>query len=282
LSFGNFLTYHDYEPELLLVRETWTGWKAKARLCPYPTDPDIKRLKNGLVRAAFISGPKEILLLRQAVEKLQMGDIRTALEVVDEGGMLAHYRIWGAPGKNLGIENLENSFRRMSENPSILSDLLEILEWAQSETTAGDQLAELPFPSPLELHAQYGIRDIQAVFRRATLETAGQTGVGVLHFPAVRVYADYPISRELLHWESQSNTTQESETGQNLIHPTDRGYTILVFARDRKKKNGCTAPFTYLGNAERVSFESERPIKVIWRLRHPMPVEMLENNRRGG
>jgi hypothetical protein len=89
----------------------------------------------------------------------------------------------------------------------------------------------------LELHAQYGFRDIQAVLGRATLETAGQTGVGVLHFASVRayallityrkterefspstMYADYPISRELLHWELQSNTTQESETGRNLIH----------------------------------------------------------------
>jgi superfamily II DNA or RNA helicase len=29
LTFGNFVRYHDYEPELLLANETWTGWKAK-------------------------------------------------------------------------------------------------------------------------------------------------------------------------------------------------------------------------------------------------------------
>lgn len=28
--------------------------------------------------------------------------------------------------------------------------------------------------------------------------------------------------------------------------------------------------------------ESERPIKIVWRLRHPMPAEMFEMNRRGG
>jgi superfamily II DNA or RNA helicase len=27
--------FNDYEPELLLVKETWTGWKAKARLSPF-------------------------------------------------------------------------------------------------------------------------------------------------------------------------------------------------------------------------------------------------------
>ena len=30
------------------------------------------------------------------------------------------------------------------------------------------------------------------------------------------------------------------------------------------------------------TFESERPIKVVYRLRHPMPAEMFEMDRRGG
>jgi hypothetical protein len=140
-----------------------------------------------------------------------------------------------------------------------------------------------------------------AAFGRATLDTSGQTGVGIFHFAEIKayallitfqkterefspstMYADYPISRELFHWESQSQTTQQSTTGQNLIDHANRGYTILVFARDTKKKENCTVPFTYLGPAIQVRFESERPIKMVWRLQHPMPVEMFEENRRGG
>jgi hypothetical protein len=34
-------------------------------------------------------------------------------------------------------------------------------------------------------------------------------------------------------------------------------------------------PFTYLGPADLNHHESERPIKVVWRLRHPMPAERL-------
>jgi len=96
------------------------------------------------------------------------------------------------------------------------------------------------------------------------------------------MYADYPISRELMHWESQANTAQRHTDGQNLIHHQERGYTILVFARDQKKRNNVTVPFTYLGPVDMVSYESDRPIKMVWRLRHPMPVEMFEDNRRGG
>jgi hypothetical protein len=45
----------------------------------------------------------------------------------------------------------------------------------------------------------------------------------------------------------------------------DRGYRILVFARDQKKRNATTVPFTYLGPVGRVSYERERPIKIVWR-----------------
>jgi superfamily II DNA or RNA helicase/HKD family nuclease len=301
LTFRNFVTYHDYEPEVLLARETWTGWKAKARVGPLPIDPDLTRLRHALVRTVSISGPREIRTFRRIIEKLIQGDVSGALVIAGESTIFFHYRIWGETGKALGMTSLQESFGRLASNLSILSDLNEILEWAESETTVGGQSVELPFFCPFELHANYGIKEIQAGLHLATLETAGQRGVGVIHFPRIRayallityqkterefspstMYADYPISRELLHWESQSNTVQNSETGQNLVCHKERGYTILIFARDQKRRNSLTVPFTYLGPAECISFESERPIKMLWRLRHPMPVDMFEENRRGG
>jgi hypothetical protein len=301
LTFGNFIRYHDYEPEILLARETWSGWKAKAQLAQIPVDPDLTRLKKTLVRAAFINGPKEVALLREVLVKVSQGAIADALALAGDSAMLLYYRIWGDKGSKVGITSLEDAFQRLSGNPSILSDLSEILAWSEDTTEVAGLIPQLPFACPFELHATYGSTGILAGLGQATLETAGQRGVGVLHFPSIKayvllityqkterefspstMYADYPISRELLHWESQSNTAQRSETGQNLIHHVERGYTILVFARGQKKRNAVTVPFTYLGPVERVSYESERPIKMMWRLRHQMPVEMFEDNRRGG
>lgn len=217
-------------------------------------------------------------------------------------GILASRRLWESidPAYYDYIV-IDEALRRLACNPTILSDLGEILEWAESDSPVTGKVPALAFPCPLELHAQYGIREIQTVFGRANLQTAGQSGVGVLHFPEVKayallvtytktekefspstMYADYPISRELLHWESQSITARESETGQNLIRHVELGYTILIFARDQKKTNGVAQPFIYLGDAEHVSAEADRPIKIVWRLRHQMPVEMFERNRRGG
>jgi hypothetical protein len=96
------------------------------------------------------------------------------------------------------------------------------------------------------------------------------------------MYQDYPVSRELLHWETQSQTSLASDTGQNLIHHQDRGYTMLFFVRSRKKVENVTSPFMYLGSATFVTYQSECPIQMIWRLNNPMPAEIFEENRRGG
>src|SRR6185436_872546 len=138
-----------------------------------------------------------------------------------------------------------------------------------------------------ELHATYGSDEIKAAFGGASFESAGVTGVGRLHFPRIKAFAslvtfqktekefspstmyqDYPISRELLHWETQGQTSQSSNTGQNLIHHKECGYTVLFFVRSRKRVSGTTAPFTFLGPATLVSFKSDRPIQMVWRLAH--------------
>lgn len=193
------------------------------------------------------------------------------------------------------------TFARLMANPTVLQDMDKILTWAEDRASISGTIADLPFPCPLELHGQYSNIDILANPGLATFESAGQRGVGVIHCHQARahvllvtyqkteresspstMYADYPISRDLLHWESQSNTTQSSNTGQNLTHHAERRYTILIFARNTKKNSGVTLPYTYLGPAERVSYEEERPIKMIWRLQYPMPAEMFDENRRGG
>ncbi len=235
------------------------------------------------------------------MDRLRFHDIQGALDEAGDSALSIHYRLWGKTGTVLGLPTLKDSFSKLADNMSFLTDLLEVLEWADGEIHISGTVPKLPFACSLELHAHYSNSDIKAALDLANLESAGPMGVGVLHcrniktyallitfqktereFSPTTMYADYPISRDLLHWESQSNTTQNSVTGQNLIHHMERGYTILIFVRAAKKRNGIATPFIYLGPAARVSFESERPIKMVWRLYNPMPADIFEENRRGG
>jgi superfamily II DNA or RNA helicase len=301
LTFGNFIRYHDYEPERLLVKETWSGWKAKARLTKTPADPDVGRLKKALVRVALVNGPEEIARLQEIIVHLQSKNIAQALAVAGDSAIPVHYRIWANKGDNLGMATLQDSFSRLANNSSILADMQEILDWAADASKIGGRHPALPFATTLELHARYSSRDINACLCLANLHKPGQTGVGILHAPNLKayallitfqktqrefspstMYADYPISRQRIHWESQSTTTQRGQTGQNLINHKENGYTVLFFVREKKQSLNVTMPFTFLGPGEVVKYHGERPIKMTWDLIHPMPVEMFDNNRLGG
>ena len=232
---------------------------------------------------------------------LLSGNVDGALVAAENSGVATHYRFWGRSGRQRQFPLVRDSLARVAQNTTILADMEEVLSWAAEESRISPVRSALPFACSLELHARYGSLDISSALGLTTIAQTGQTGVGVLHAPKLKcyamlvtfqkterefspstMYADYPISRELFHWESQSNTSQASPTGQNIIEPQKRAYTILLFARDVKKRNGATVPFTYLGPAAVERYESERPIKVVYRLRHPMLAEMFETNRRGG
>jgi hypothetical protein len=120
---------------------------------------------------------------------------------------------------------------------------------------------------------------------------ASETGQA-LTFGNFVQYHEYEPERLLVSdtwtgWKARANlapapSDPDSPTGQNLVHHQARGYTILVFARPKKKHNNCTVPFVFLGPARHVSHQKERPIQMVWQLSSPMPVEMFEENRRGG
>jgi superfamily II DNA or RNA helicase len=301
LTFSNFVRHHDYEPATLLTKDSWVGWRARAGLVAPSKDPDQEQLQASLVRLSDLNGHVEIRRLRSVASCLIKSDVSGAVREAAPYELSVHYRLWGKPGSAFSMESIEKSFERLAQNQDYLGDAVEILEWAESETRVMPMNVELPYPSSLELHATYTNSDIKAALGLATFQSAGQTGVGLLHsrdyktyatlvtfqktereFSPTTMYADYPISRELLHWESPSNTTQASETGQNLIYHADRQYTILIFARAVKRQDGRPVPFTFLGAASRVSVQQERPIQIVWELTHSMPVEMFEENRRGG
>jgi hypothetical protein len=101
-------------------------------------------------------------------------------------------------------------------------------------------------------------------------------------FSPSTMYEDYPISRTLIHWQSQNNTPLESEAGRNLTQHAENGYKILIFARTVKREHGVTMPFIYLGSATIVDFHGERPITCRWELMAPMPWELFASSRVGG
>jgi hypothetical protein len=84
-------------------------------------------------------------------------------------------------------------------------------------------------------------------------------------------YKDYAISRDLIHWESQSVTREDSDTGRRYQDHQSMGWSIHIFARLRQDDRA----FWYLGTARYVSHEGERPMAIKWALDHSLPGDLF-------
>ena len=59
------------------------------------------------------------------------------------------------------------------------------------------------------------------------------------------------------------------------IRHRELGGHILLIVRTRKKQDGLTVPYTFLGAVEHVSHKQENPIQFVWQLRRSMPADFF-------
>ena len=164
-------------------------------------------------------------------------------------------------------------------------DLLAVLGTSPSHV----QHQALP-DIPLQIHSRYTRIEILAAvgegdnartpqWREGVYDAKG-AGVDLLAFtldktsgdfsPTTR-YRDYAISRELIHWESQSMLRADSPTGQRYQTHASNERSILLFARNRQDDRAfwCLGPATY------VRHEGEQPMAIIWRLHTPLSGDLF-------
>ncbi len=169
-----------------------------------------------------------------------------------------------------------------------LSELFEVLDERVSHLTS--DLRILP-DVPLQIHARYtrieilaacgvgdgvkteswreGVKYVEALPADLLAFTLDKTGDG---FSPTTRYRDYAISRELIHWESQSVTREDSATGRRYQEHARRGSHVLLFARLSTNDRS----FHFLGPATYVRHESERPMAITWKLHHPLPGDLYQ------
>lgn len=103
----------------------------------------------------------------------------------------------------------------------------------------------------------FSVREMDLHVKLVTLRKSDRS------FSATTRYQDYFEAADLIHWESQSTTTLLSATGQKLVNNVGRH---LFFVRENRED-----PFHCLGFARAISHESERPIRIRWKLDHAVP-----------
>jgi superfamily II DNA or RNA helicase/HKD family nuclease len=187
-------------------------------------------------------------------------------------------------------ETLETGIALLWQHPQVRSELVELFGLLLDRIDHRHYELGEPHPEvPLRIHARYSRLEILAALRPEPRAKVAAWQTGVYWVPEARTdllaftldktsgqfspttrYRDYAVSRELIHWESQSSTRAYSETGRRYQEHARRGSSVLLFARERADERA----FWFLGPATYVRHEGERPMAITWRLRHPLPGDL--------
>ncbi len=287
------LEYLDTSLDELLKRGLWSKLLADAGIGPAPEDPDQERLSKGLRRLCHVDCSDQI---RIWLRMLSHRDSDLPPEELSLFEML-QITLWG--DQSLGW-SIETANEKLWQNPAAMRDVQAILEH-QLLRVPVHHAGRVPHLSgPLTIHAQYTRDEILVGLGHWSLSRRPDQREGVLHIPSSKVdaffvtlqkteedyspttmYEDYLISHDRFHWQSQSNTSAESKTGQRYVHHRNLGYTPLLFVREtRNLPSGLSAPYVFLGPCEYVSHEGSRPMSIIWQLVQSVPARLYRQMAR--
>ncbi|MEX1245061.1 MAG: DUF3427 domain-containing protein [Thermoanaerobaculia bacterium] len=299
VSLAEFLREADLSLEEVYRNPTWYWSKLRREvgLSTPPEGPDEATLGRGLRRLVDLEDPEWIELLGKVAGASGPSDVASLSERQRRILTACHFELWGTSGS---AASLQESISRLWENEAIRNELVEFLAILEADARhlpiPLDQAIRWRHSIPLSLHCRYSLDDILAAFARSTVEKPYRIREGVYfdeptqaycffvtlqktleRYSPTTLYRDYAISSELFHWESQSTTSLASPGGQRLIHHAEKGISILLFARERADASGRTLPYMFLGPAEHVSHEGERPIAITWKLTQAMPADFFRD-----
>lgn len=286
-SLGSFLKDHGLDLSQVIrpsQDRSWTHLRAGAGLIPAINEPESRLLRR--MRAfTHVNDPLRAHGYRQLVEP----DART---MDSQLARMLFYSLWPDGG---GFTSVEQGLSTLKDHRNVRDEIEQIVDLVFSNsheltTPLAGELADIP----LRTHASYTREEILAGLGHATLKKLpSHFREGVLatevngapvdalfvtlkkseaEYSPSTLYRDYPISRDLFHWESQSTTSADSPTGRRYL---TGGSIPLLFVRQQRKSDFGTSPYVFLGPATYVSHTGSKPVAITWKLQRPMPAEMF-------
>jgi len=286
ISLAEFLAESGLElDDVYSNKRSWSDLRESARLPIAPAGPDEANVRRAVGRMTHIDDAERIVTWSQwlreptppdaaALSARQRRLLRMLLvQVFPDGQSLTSTaeRLWRHPQALAELKELfEVLFTRIPHVPLALTELPDVpltihARYTRIELLAASGTGDRVKVRPWREGALYE-HDLRADFFVFTLDkTSGQ-------FSPTTRYKDFAISRELIHWESQSTTTASSPTGRRYQHQSATGNHVLLFAR----LSADDRAFVFLGPATYVSHVGELPMAITWRLQHPLPGDLFQ------
>jgi superfamily II DNA or RNA helicase/HKD family nuclease len=288
-SLAQYLTETGLElDDVYTGNRSWSDLQADAGVSVLPAGPHEVELRRACGRLLHLDDPRRISVYRHLLECPDPPDVESLSEPERR---LARMLVGSLVGAAVSRDTtLPAGVGLLWAHPQVRAELLDLLE------VLADRIEHIALPLashpdvPLAVHARYTRIEILAAFgvgegaRVAPWQTgvfwAAESRADLLaftldkstgHFSPTTRYRDYAISPQLIHWESQSVTRAESDTGRRYQHHAVQGSSMMLFARRRSDERA----FYFLGAANYVQHESELPMAITWRLQIPLPGDLF-------
>ncbi|MDW7712495.1 MAG: DUF3427 domain-containing protein [Deferrisomatales bacterium] len=297
VGLATFLAQTGVELEDVYSRPAATNsWAALRRAAGLPeavAGPNEEGLAKAFGRLLHLDDPLRLGTWQEWVSGHQPPELMP-LETLEGRLQLMLFAALG--NRKRPVTDLGAALAELWGEPAMRTEFLQLLTVLADRSRSAVYSLDFGKPVPLQVHGTYALYEILAAFRTLAKGRLRETREGVLYDEATRSallfvtleksekeysattrYDDYPISPTEFHWESQSVTRAVSPTGRRYVNHEREGGHVLLFVRQRKKDGrGETMPYRFLGPVSYVRHEGERPMRIVWRLRHAMPAELFQ------
>ena len=294
LSLGAFLDYNRMDPRSLYKFTNFSRLCVRADIWNDFSEPIEDEITKALAKLTVIDSRRWICFLLDILSRLDDTDFEKLSEIERRMLQMFYVTVWGEPIKEWNGEDMLDHLYQLSDSPVMLQEIMELLHYQYEKIDFIDEPVDLGFDCPLDLYCTY-TRDQLLVALDFMKPSTVREGVKWLpehkldvffvtlnksdkEYSPTTMYQDYSINEYLFHWQSQSTTSEQSPTAERYIHHKEMGTRVLLFVREFKKDRilGTAEAYTFLGTANYVRHEGERPMNITWRLDAPIPAKYLK------
>ena len=206
---------------------------------------------------------------------------------------MTYYTFYTDKPSKYGFKDIDEGLSAIINSEVLRMEVKWIIEYLSNKLEIIPEKNDINFYNPLEVYCTYSRNQICASFDIYNNESSGSVREGVkyikeknhdiffvtLHkedkdFSESTSYDDYAINEKMFHWQTQNSVADGSEILNRYIKSNGR---ISLFVRLYKNENGKAAPYIYLGECDYVSHNGNKPVNIIWKLKHKIPAKYIND-----
>lgn len=267
----------------------WSDLCRAAGVPVAPDGPNETSLRKALGRLLHIDDDERIEMYRRLMESPVPPDVAALSE--RERRLVRMLVVSLVDQVLTKSQSLQDAVDLLWSHPQVLAELAQLL--VELDERVDHLHGALPkHPNvPLQVHARYTRLEIMAAFgvggqaktpdwREGVREVKDERSDVMVFtldkssgaFSPTTRYRDYAISPKLIHWESQSTTRADSDTGVRYRNHEQNGQSIMLFCR----LNDSDRSFWFLGPATYRKHVGEKPMAITWELQNPLPGDLYQ------